>query len=102
MTSSPPPVWDIMSNLNLHVKRSFYEKLSRVRDNTIIKRIYLLTSKQSTSTTWFSFREGEITASIVHEVLLLKLHCIKIKLQSIYVQRYVVTQRIQKKSKSLE
>ena len=69
MTSCPPPVWDIMSNLNLHVKRSFYEKLSRVRDNTIIKRIYLLTSKQSTSTTWFSFREGEITASIVHEVL---------------------------------
>ena len=26
-------------------------------------------TKQSTSTTWFSFREGEITASIVHEVL---------------------------------
>ena len=28
-----------------------------------------MTSKQSTSTTWFSFREGVITASVVHEVL---------------------------------
>ena len=69
MTSWPPTVWDIVSNLNLHVKKSFYEQLSKHRDNKIIKDIYLLTSKQSTSTTWFSFREGVITASVVHEFL---------------------------------
>ena len=38
-------------------------------DNEIITNVYLLTSKQSTSTTWFSFREGVITASVVHEIL---------------------------------
>ena len=38
-------------------------------DNEIITNVYLLTSKQSTSTTWFSFREGVITASVVHEFL---------------------------------
>ena len=47
----------IVSNLNLHVKKSFYEQLSKHKDNKVIKDIYLLTSKQSTSTTWFSFRE---------------------------------------------
>ena len=69
MISWPPTVWDIVSNLNLHAKKSFYEQLSKHRDNKIIKDIYLLTSKQSTSTTWFSFREGVITASVVREVL---------------------------------
>ena len=58
-----------MSNLNLHVKKNFYEQPSKRRHNKIIKDIYLLTSKQSTSTTWFSFREGVITASVVREVL---------------------------------
>ena len=48
MTSSLPTVWDIVSNLNLHVKKSFYEHLSKHRDNKIIKDIYLLTSKLST------------------------------------------------------
>ena len=38
-------------------------------DNEIIKNVYLLTSKQSTSTTWFPFREGGIAASLVHEFL---------------------------------
>ena len=69
MTSWPPTVSDIVSNLNLHVKKSFYEQLSKHKDNKIIKSIYLLTSKQSTSTTWFSFHESVITASAVHEVL---------------------------------
>ena len=69
MTSWPPTVWYIMSNLNLHVKKNFYEQLPKHRDNKIIKGIYLLTSKQCTSTTWFSFREGVITASVVNEVL---------------------------------
>ena len=69
MTSWAPTVWDFVSNLNLHVKKSFYEQLSKHRDNQIIKDISLLTSKQSTSTTWFCFREGVISASVVHEVL---------------------------------
>ena len=48
----------------------FYEQLSKHRENEMIKNIYLLTSKQSTSTTWYSFCEGMITASIiVHDVL---------------------------------
>ena len=48
----------------------FYEQLSKHRENEIIKNIYLLTSKQSTSTTWYSFCEGMIIASIiVHDVL---------------------------------
>ena len=51
------------------MKKSFYEQLSKHRDNEIIKYIYLLKSKQSTSTTWFSFREGVTTASVVPEVL---------------------------------
>ena len=51
MISWPPTVWDIVSNLNLHAKKSFYEQLSKHRDNKIIKDIYLLTSKQSTSKT---------------------------------------------------
>ena len=58
-----------------------------------------MTLKQSTSTMWFSFREGVITASVVHEVLS------KLKSKtplhkneaSIYVQRYVVTKRSQKR-----
>ena len=57
-------------------------------------------SKQSTSTTGFSSHEGVIKASVVHEVLPKlnsKLHYIKSKLQSIYVQRYVVTNRSQKR-----
>ena len=62
MASWPPTVWNIVSNVNLHVKKSCYEH----RDNKI-KDIYLLISKQSTSTTWFSFREDVITASVVHE-----------------------------------
>ena len=65
----PPTVWYIVSNLNLHVKKSFYEQLWKHRDNKIIKDIHLLKSKQSTSTTWFSFREDVITASVVHEAL---------------------------------
>ena len=69
MISWPPTVWDIVSNLNLHAKKSFYEQLSKHKDNKIIKDIYLLRSKQSTSTTWFSFHEGVITASVVHAVL---------------------------------
>ena len=69
MTSWPATVWDIVSNLNLHVKKSFYDQLSKHRDNEIIKDIYLFTSKQSTSTTWFSFRQGVITVSIAHEAL---------------------------------
>ena len=32
MTSWPPIVWDIVSNLDLHVKKSFYEQLSKHRD----------------------------------------------------------------------
>ena len=58
-----------MSNLNLHVKKSFYEQLSKHRDNKIIKDICLLTSKQSTSTRWFSFCKAVIKVSVVHEVL---------------------------------
>ena len=69
MTSWPPNVWDIVSNLNLHVNKGFHEQLSKHRDNKIIKHIYLLTSKQSISTTWFSFHEVVIKASVVHEVL---------------------------------
>ena len=41
MTSWPPTVWDIVSNLNLHVKKSFCEQLSKHRDNKINKDIYL-------------------------------------------------------------
>ena len=69
MTSWPPTIWDIMPNLNLHVKKSFYELLSKHRDNKIIKYIYLLTSKQSTSTVLFFFYEVVVTASVVYEVL---------------------------------
>ena len=69
MTSWPPTVWNILSRLNLNIKKSSYEKLSKHRGDKIIKDIYLLTSKQSTSRAWFSFREGVITASLVHEVL---------------------------------
>ena len=50
-------------------KKKFYEQISKHKDNKIIKAIYLLTSKQSTSTAWSSFREGVITASFVHEHL---------------------------------
>ena len=100
MTPWPATVWDIVSNLNLHVKESFYEQLSKHRDNEIIKDIYLFTSKQSTSTTWFSFRQGVITASIAHETLpklnrKTPLH--KNKASTIYVQRYVITKRSQKR-----
>ena len=69
MTSYPPVFGDIVSNLNLQVKKSFYEQLSKHRDNQIIEDIYSLTSKQSTLTTWFSFREDVFTASTVHEAL---------------------------------
>ena len=69
ITSWPPTVCDIVPNLNLHVKKSFYEQTSKYKDNKIIKAIYLLTLKQSTWTIWFSFREGVITASFVHEFL---------------------------------
>ena len=69
MPTCPPTVWDIVSNLNLYIKKSLYEQLPEDRDNQIIKGIYLFRSKQSTSTTWLSFREGGITTSIVHEVL---------------------------------
>ena len=68
--SSYCTVWDIASNLNLHVKKSFYEQFLKHKDNQIIRDIYLLTSKQSTSAAWFYFQEGVITASVVHEVLL--------------------------------
>ena len=37
-----------------------------------------------------------------HQNQIVKLHCIKIKFQLIYVQRYVATKRSQKKSKSLQ
>ena len=91
MTSWPATVWDIVSNLNLHVKKSFYEQLSKHRDNEIIKDIYLF---------WFSFRQGVITASIAHEALpklnrKTPLH--KNKASTIYVQRYVITKRSQKR-----
>ena len=46
ITSWSPTVWDFVSNLNLHVRKSFYEQLSKHRDNKI--DIYLLTLKQST------------------------------------------------------
>ena len=36
-------------------KEKFFEQLPKHRDNKIIKDICLLTSKQSTSTRWFSF-----------------------------------------------
>ena len=100
MTSYPPVFWDIVSNLNLQVKKIFYEQLSKHRDNEIIEDIYSLTSKQSTSRTWFSFREDMFTASTVHEALPKlnsKFHCMKIKLQPIYVQRYLVTKGSQKR-----
>ena len=45
MTLWPPTVWDIASNLNLHVKKIFQEQLLKQRDKKIIKDIYLLTSK---------------------------------------------------------
>ena len=35
MTSWPLTVWDIVSNLNLHVKKSFYEQLSKHKENKI-------------------------------------------------------------------
>ena len=31
MTSWPPTVWDVGSNLNLHVNERFYEQLSKHR-----------------------------------------------------------------------
>ena len=43
--------------------------MNNFHDNQMIKYIYLSTSKQSTSATWFSFREGVITVSVVYEVL---------------------------------
>ena len=69
MTSWPTTVWHIVSNLNLHVKKNFYKQISKHKDNKIIKSIYLLTPKQSTSTTWFSFRECVTAASVVRDVL---------------------------------
>ena len=50
MPSCPSTVWDIVSNLNLHVKKNLYEQLSKHKGNQIIKDIYLLTSRQSIST----------------------------------------------------
>ena len=55
--------------LNSEVKFFFDEQLSKKRDKQIIKDIYLLTSKQSTSTAWFSLRKGVITASAEHHIL---------------------------------
>ena len=50
MPSCPSTVWDIVSNLNLHVKKNLYEQLSKHKGNQITKDIYLLTSRQSIST----------------------------------------------------
>ena len=63
------PTFGILPNLNLYVKKSVYELSTKRRNNQITKDIYFLMSKQSTSTTWFSFCEGVIAESIVHEVL---------------------------------
>ena len=60
MTSRPPTVWDIVSNSNIHVKKSFYEQVSKHRDNQIIKGIYLLISKHYLNNMFF-FHEGVIT-----------------------------------------
>ena len=42
LSQHPCILWDIVSNLNLHAKKSFHEQLSKHRDNQIIKDIYLL------------------------------------------------------------
>ena len=42
LSQHPCILWDIVSNLNLHVKKSFHEQISKHRDNQIIKDIYLL------------------------------------------------------------
>ena len=58
-----------MSRLNILCKKDFYEKLSELRNKEITKNIFSLTLQQSNSSAWFCYREGLITASIIHEVI---------------------------------
>ena len=66
---SSPTIWEIVSSLDYLCKKDFYNKLSELRNEEIISNIFSLTLQQSNSSAWFCYREGLITASIVHEVI---------------------------------